>query len=305
MTNVIVFGAAGAVASAAAIEAKMRGAKVWLAVRQAELEILNQNSELDESRGYARTIADLTQASTITEAIKKSGATAAFLYTVFAAQDGMRSTFTALKDAGVKYVVLLSSYAVKDPPESVEKTKGSAWNHAQAETALREVGLRAAVLRPMYFCSNLFLVAHGARGGVVDLFRPNTLFDFIVPEDIGAVAGGLLAEREYRGVVLLNGPELITIEEALEVIARAVGREVRIREIDEEAFKAKMAHLPETDLHSLIVNHVEYSTKKREELFPMHEEAVGNIRKYGVRELTRLKDWAGGKKLVDSICANE
>lgn len=300
MSNVIVFGAAGAVASAAAARAKKLGANVWLSVRQAEIEALDTITELEEARGYPRVIADLTEPSTIAEAVKKSCANTAFLYTIFACQDGMRPIFKALKDAGITYVVLLSSYAVKDPPSSMKMTEGSSWHHAQAEIALQSVGLDAAVLRPMYFCSNLFLVAHGAKHGVIQLFRPTTIFDFIVPDDIGAVAGGLLATREYSGVMLLNGPELMTMENAFKVIAKARNNKIEIKSIDEATFKNNMAHLPNVDLHSLIANHIEYSTKPREELFPNHAAAADNLRKFG-GQATRLTEWARGGELLSMV----
>ena len=302
MSNVIVFGAAGAVASAAAIQAKTRGANVWLSVRQAELELLDQIHLLEESNGYHRVVADLTDPPSVTAAVKKSGASAAFLYTVFASQKSMKPTFEALQAAGITYVVLLSSYAVKDPLSSMEKTKGSSWHHAQAEIALQDVGLEAAILRPMYFCSNLFLIAHGAKEGVVELFRPSTLFDFIVPEDIGTVAGGLLATRKHNGVLLLNGPELMMMKDAFRVVAKANGRHIEIKEVDEEGFRKNMSHIPEVDLQSLITNHMEFSTKARDELFPRHAEAVQNISRFG-REPTKLKDWARGSELVARIQA--
>ena len=300
MSRVIVFGAAGTVARAAALEAKKRGADVWLSVRAAELDVLNRIGELDESNGYHRVVADLTDPSSIAEAIKTSGATAAFLYTIFSSEDGMKATFQALKTAGVTYVALLSSYAVKDPPASMEKTKGSAWHHAQAEIALRESGIRAAVLRPMYFCSNLFLVAHGAKNGVVELFRPDAVFDFIVPEDIGGVAGGLLAAGEVDRVIPLNGPELLTMRDAFHAVAQVDGRRVTVKEINEEGFRRNMGHLAEVDLQSLIANHIEYSTKSKEELFPMHSEAVGIIRKFG-REPTKIGDWSRAGELTSLI----
>ncbi|KAF2440859.1 NAD(P)-binding protein [Karstenula rhodostoma CBS 690.94] len=300
MPNVIVFGAAGAVASTAAIEAKKRGANVWLSVRQAELEALNRLRELNEPKGYHRVIADLTDPSTIAEAVRTSGATAAFLYTVFACQDGMKAVFEALRDAGVTYVVLLSSYAVKDPLSAMEKTKGSPWHHAQAEIALNDVGLKAAILRPMYFCSNLFLVAHGAKHGVVELFRPNTVFDFIVPADIGTTAGALLAAQKHQGVVPLNGPDLMTMQEAIRVVAKAAGRSVEISEVDEYTFKRNLNHLPEVDLQSLIANHIEYSAKPAEELFPKHAEAVANLRGHG-GQVTSLANWARGSELMSLI----
>ena len=57
MANVIVFGASGAVGSAAAIEARKRGAKVWLAMRDTS-KTIQQLDEEEEKGGYERVQAD-------------------------------------------------------------------------------------------------------------------------------------------------------------------------------------------------------------------------------------------------------
>lgn len=112
------------------------------------------------------------------------------MYTVFDSPDALKSTFKALKDAGITYLVLLSSYAVKDPPSSTDTTEIVPRIHSQTEISLNETeGLKAAILRPPFFATNAFLFAQGIKQGKLDLFHPNAVFDFIVPEDIGAVAG--------------------------------------------------------------------------------------------------------------------
>lgn len=132
----------------------------------------------------------VSEPSTLTTAVKKSGATAAFLYTIWDSPDSMKSAFEALKEAGIVYLVLLSSSAVRDPLSSTDMTEMVPRVHAKTEMALEETGgLRAAVLRPGYFSSNLFMYAQGVQQGVVDVFRPKAVFDFVVPDDIGAVAG--------------------------------------------------------------------------------------------------------------------
>lgn len=102
----------------------------------------------------------------------------------------MKATFTALKDAGITYLVLLSSYSVKVPPSSTDTTQIVPKVHAETEIALGQIsGLRTVVLHPAYFSSNLFMFAQAVQQGVVELYHPNAVLDFLAPGDIGAVAG--------------------------------------------------------------------------------------------------------------------
>ena len=102
----------------------------------------------------------------------------------------MKSTFEALKESGITYLVLLSSYSVQSPPSSTDTTLMVPRVHAHTEIALEQTGvLRTAVLHPAYFSSNLFLFAQGVQQGLVELYHPNAVLDFIVPEDIGIFAG--------------------------------------------------------------------------------------------------------------------
>lgn len=212
MANVLVFGASGAVGSAAAIEARKRGAKVWLALRDINKTV--QSLEVEEKKGgYERVQADrkcsrvsrdlcihlvpeltygplVSDPATVAAAVKNSGATAAFVYTLWGSPDSMKSTFEALKEAGITYLVLLSSYSVKVPASATDTTLLVQKVHVNTEIALEQTkGLRTAVLHPAYFSSNLFLFAQGVQQGAVELYHPNAVLDFIVPTDIGAVAG--------------------------------------------------------------------------------------------------------------------
>ena len=114
---VLVFGPTGAVGSAVAVEARKRGAKVGLAMRDTSKKIQGIEEEGNKD-SYIRVQADLSKPDTIDHAVKVSGAKSAFVYVVHQAQDSMRSSFEALKSAGVSYVVLLSTLKVTDPPSS-------------------------------------------------------------------------------------------------------------------------------------------------------------------------------------------
>src|SRR5690242_6833607 len=111
--NVIVFGPTGGVGRAAALEARKRGAHVWLAMRDTNKTIPGLSADAE---GFTRIQADLSKPDSLKDAVKKSGATTAFVYTLFGSPDSMRSAFDALRDSGITYAALLSSFMVKGDP---------------------------------------------------------------------------------------------------------------------------------------------------------------------------------------------
>ena len=115
--NVIIFGPSGATGSAAAQEAAKRGAKVWLAMRDPKKHI----KTLDESVGnFERLYADLSDPESVRRAVTSSGAKSAYIYLLFESKDGMKATIEAMKEAGIEYVVFLSSFTIR-PNEDISK----------------------------------------------------------------------------------------------------------------------------------------------------------------------------------------
>jgi hypothetical protein len=173
--NVIVFGASGAVGCAASREAHRRGASVWLAMRDTSKSI----SGLDSSEpGYTRIQADLSDPLSVARAIQQSSATVAFVYTIFASQDHMASTFATLKSAGIVYVVLLSSFSVRGAAhEAANMGNFIARVHAKAEVALGEAKIAFAAIRPAYFNSNVFWNREDIKNGEAGLLYPEVRFD--------------------------------------------------------------------------------------------------------------------------------
>jgi len=291
---ILVFGPTGAVGRAAAIEAHRRGAKVYLAMRDTKKELKGINEEGNEDR-FIRVQADLTKPETIKEAVKTSGAKKAFVYIVFESKDHMRSAFDALKEAGVSYVVLLSSYTVQDPPSSdVNKKEMIGAIHAQAEVALQESGLEYTAVRPAYFNSNVFWEHQEIKKGEAELLYPNVRFDYLAPSDIGVVCGSLLAEPRFQKEAgpsfYLCGPDLLTQREAMETIGKALGKELKIKEVDEERWFQKLQHMPQPLLESLAKS-LKESDEGKDTYSNIYEQAVNNIRKYAEREPTKLEDW--------------
>lgn len=297
---VLVFGPTGAVGSAAAIEAHRRGAKVYLAMRDTKKPLKGIQEE-GNSDSYVRIQADLAKPETLKTAVSTSGAKTAFVYIVHEIQDGMRSSFEALKEAGVTYIVLLSSFKVEDPLDSeVNKMDMIGAFHTTAESALRATGVSYTAVRPAYFNSNVFWNLADIKQGEVELLYPNVRFDYLAPSDIGTVCGALLAEPRFQKEAgqsfYLCGPELFTQREAHAVIGKALGKEVKVKEIDEEKWYKKLAYMPKPILDTLARGMRESDSGRDDPYGKIYKEAVENVRKYTEREPMKLEDWVKENK---------
>lgn len=272
--RVIVFGPTGAVGKATAAEAHRRGAQVTLAMR-------------DPSRSIAglpdlpRVQADLSNPESIREAVRKSSATAAFVYTL----DDMGPTFEALKESGIEYVVILSSWTIY--PDDVEtaaaKSHAIPAKHAKAEIALQKSGLKFSAIRPLYFASNVCYEKAGIERGELDILNPDGVWDYIVPEDIGTVAGAkLFSEPE---IVPIMGAELISQRAAWEIIARELKRDIKIREVDFDGFiKNNGVFARSLAIGTVRTDEEKYPRERR-------EVALNNVRKYAGRDPTTFSEW--------------
>ncbi|KAF2821224.1 NAD(P)-binding protein, partial [Ophiobolus disseminans] len=182
---ILIFGPTGAVGRAAAIEAHRRGAHIWLAMRDTSKAIPGLD---DSDPRYTRLYADLSEPSTVRSAVEESGATSAFVYTLFSSPDAMASSFAALKAGGITYVVLLSSFLVQGLA-SDEKNMQSFLPrvHSSTESALYVSAIPYAALRPWYFNSNVLWYTAGIKNSAVDLLYPELKHDYLAPSDIGIV----------------------------------------------------------------------------------------------------------------------
>ncbi|KAF1936422.1 NAD(P)-binding protein [Clathrospora elynae] len=299
--NVLVFGPTGAVGCAAAIEAHRRGASVWLAMRDPKKEIkgLKEEGEL-----YNRVPADLSKPDTLKHAVQQSSATSAFVYTIFDSADNMRSSFAALKEAGITHIVLLSSASVSDPLGQEANMKSMISKvHTSTEVALQESGIPYTAVRPAYFNSNLLWVLDQIKMGAVGVLYPNVKYDYIAPSDIGTVCGALLSEPRFQKEAgpsfYLYGPELISQRDAWGVIGKALGREITVKEIDEETYHESLAHMPRPVVDA-IVNVLKKSNEGHTFYREPYEEVVNNIRKYAEREPMGLGEWVKANKAAFS-----
>ncbi|KAF3043326.1 hypothetical protein E8E11_003012 [Didymella keratinophila] len=299
--TVLVFGPAGAVGCAAAIEAHRRGAHVWLAMRDTSKTIKGLSASDLESKRYNKVQADLMKPDTLKEAVEQSGATSAFVYTVFESKDSMRGSFDTLKTAGIQHVVILSSFTVKGPAED-EKNMESFIEaaHAKTEVALKESGLASTAVRPMYFTSNVFWYTDGLRQGKVELLYPDIKFDYISPTDIGTVCGAVLGEPRFRSqhqqVIPLCGPQLHTQREAMGIIGEILGRKIEIEELNEDQFYEKQT---KHGMPPPVIKTITEGMRKSNEghnAYPDHAELSMNVSKYAERDPMTLADWVSANK---------
>ncbi|MET4074013.1 NAD(P)H-binding protein [Hymenobacter sp. UYCo722] len=174
---------------------------------------------------------DAHDAPFLTEALR--GADAAFLMIppnvtapdVLAHMDQIgEATAQAVRDAGLKQVVHLSSIGADEPAGT-----GPVLGLHHQEARLNAIGgLNVAHLRPAYFMENLLanvgMVQHmGITGSAM---RPDLRFPMVATRDIAAKAAALLDGPALEGhsVHYLLGPRNYSQQEATVAIGQAIGR---------------------------------------------------------------------------------
>ncbi len=183
------------------------------------------------ARGAEAAVGDATDARFLASAFKGADA----VYTLLppnvthpdvpAFQDQVgEATVRAIKDSGVKHVVLLSSYGAELP----SGTGPIAGLHRQ-ETRLAAVpGLNVLSLRAAYFFENHFmslpLIKHqGINGSAIS---GDVAIAQVATGDIGAVAAQALRERHFERVSIREvlGPRDLSMDEATRIIGAAIGK---------------------------------------------------------------------------------
>lgn len=302
--NILIFSPTGGVSSQTAIHALNNAppsTKITLAMRNPSATLPPALSTLP------RVQADLTSPASILSAARTSAAKTAFIYLAFGAPDHMRGAITALKQGGVEFVVFLSSSSVRGDAHSVGAESFIAWQHAQVEVVLEEVFGKGGfvAVRPGYFAGNLLGWWFGEEKGVVRMPYPEAKFDFVAPEDIGRVCGGLVVRGRVEGgegVVLVAGPQVISQAEAMGVVTRVVGKDVTVQGFgegeEEEAVKYVVARLGimEIGARQLVKEFKEVAEGAESWGNGEYEVAVANIEKYGGSKPTGIQQWVEENK---------
>ena len=303
--KVIVFGPTGAVGSAAARTAEELGAKVVLALRDTAKPIPNLDTEKEKQGKFERVCADLTKPDTVRDAVTTTGAKHAFIYSAHGMPDFMKSTIEALKSAGIELVVFLSSFTVRGDLKAIPPSDVIPFLHAQVEMQLGAVfGAEGFVaVRPGSFASNVLQYKAGIQKGEVTVFAPEAMIDCIVPGDIGRVCGTVLANGppDEQRAIYLYGPELLSQAEAVGVLGKGLGKELKLATADEQAAYKMFVEergLPVHLAKYMINQSGKLATGNDLEVFgySVKEEELSNVQKYSGKKATTFAKWVEQNK---------
>jgi uncharacterized protein YbjT (DUF2867 family) len=171
-----------------------------------------------------RAVADLGEPATLPPAF--AGADRLFLLTPGIGTDHAANAVAAAQAAGVRHIVHLSSTNVLgDPMPAMGR-----WHH-EREELIRASGVPATFLRPTGFMLNALEWAATIReeGYVIDPIGPGRHAS-IDTADIADVAAAVLTEDGHEGrEYALTGDEALTVAEQAQIIARTIGREIKVR----------------------------------------------------------------------------
>lgn len=212
---------------------------------------------------------DLRDPSTLAAAL--AGVTSVFLY----AEPAHAAEFAAAAQAaGVEHVVLLSSSAVLTPDPDANPLARS---HLDAERALTAPSVRATLLRPGTFCGNAIGWSWTIKAGVpIGLPYPDAHVDPIHESDVAAVAAAVLDDPELGGrAYTLTGPESLTFADQVGILSRVVGRDIAIKHVTRQEWKADMAEYMEDPIAEALLDYWQGQDGRPAELTSVVAELTG------------------------------
>ncbi|KAF7309848.1 NmrA domain-containing protein [Mycena indigotica] len=299
--NVIVFGPTGTVGGLVALEAHKRGANAWLAMRDTSKAIHEIPADVEKGGKFDRIQADLNDPVSVAKAINTSGAKAAYLYLIHNSPDSSYASLKAMRDAGVEYIVFLSSYSLKVEGKqlrAVSPQEPIPYAHARVEINIEDLGFPCfTVLRPAWFASNHIkqYLDTSVKPPKANVVVEGAIFDNIAPEDIGAVGGTVLVERPQpdggKETIYLCGPELHTAKQSWELIKLTTGRaDIDTSSPNPEQFVQNLASkgIPSVLAEYLLGILEEAKQGMRE---PEYRIGVENITKYSGKAPTSFVDY--------------
>lgn len=301
--NIIVFGPTGAVGSATALEASKRGATVWIAMRDTSKPIAGLSSQQESSGKFHRLQADLSDPASVSAAVEKSQAKAAFIYQI-RTDGGMKSSIQAMKDSGVEYAVFLSTYTLT-PDLDVRKIPQEDFvtaNHARIEVSLEDAGISFVSLRPAWFATNSFRTLDKSTSPwVAKITYGDAVIDNISPLDIGRVSGATLVDRPSKAakeVIYLCGPKLMTQDETWEVIKSVTGKEIDLVHVEPAEYSQLLQGLGFPPILADYLTDV-MAKLRGGRLYhePLYSNAVANIKKYSGYEPTTFEEFVASQNL--------
>ena len=225
---ILVTGATGTTGSLVVRQLTERGVAVRAMTR----------ASLDPAPGVEVVRADFDDPASLSAAV--AGVEAVYLVTAAATPTPHHdlALLTAATAAGVRRVVKLSAIGTG---ERFDGAVVGAW-HLAAEDAVRASGLEWTILRPPSFATNLLWYAAAVRAGhPIPNMTGTGRQGIIDPRDIAAVAAETLVNAVHIGqTYTLTGPELLSMPDQADILARVTGRPVRHVDLSEEESQAQL-----------------------------------------------------------------
>lgn len=190
----------------------------------------------------------------------------------------------AARNRGVRRVVLLSSFAVRDNGEQVYSI-GTA--HRKIERSVEASGLEWTFLRCGGFAANSLGWAPQIRaGGVVRAPYGHAATAPIAEQDIAATAARVLLGDGHTGAAyVLTGQQSLTQIEQVRLIGEAISRELRFEELPADVFrKATAGHMPASAVDDLLRYYSQYVGRTAE--------MSADVQRITGRPATTFADWA-------------
>jgi len=161
----------------------------------------------------------------------------AFILTpiAFNLAEDSRVAVKAAKTHGVKFILKLSSLGA-DPDSSVHISR----EHGLGENAVKESGIHYTILQPSGFFDNwINYQGQAVKSGVVYGSSGDGKLAYIAADDICAVAAKILLhpEHHYGKTYVLTGGEALSAYEAVNIIGKYIGREVKYVDVGDENLK--------------------------------------------------------------------
>ncbi|MEU8005476.1 NAD(P)H-binding protein [Catellatospora sp. NPDC049111] len=110
------------------------------------------------------------------------------------------------------------------------------------EKAVRGSSLAWTVVQPVEFMANALKWAPAVRDGVVSEPFIGRRSAMVHEADIAAVAAAALTQDGHGGqVYTVTGPDVLTVADKVELLGKAIGREIRLEELTEAQARDKWA----------------------------------------------------------------
>ena len=206
--KVLVTGATGTVGSEVVKQLSAAGIAVRAAVHTPE------KKDKVKGKGVETVRFDYENVQTIREALK--GIEKLYLLTPVTQNmvDLVRSVVGEAKSAGIRHIVRQSAFGSQGEETLLQRL------HFAAEEAIEASGIPCTILRPNFFMQNY--LTYPAIDGAYYLPLGTARISVVDVRDIAAVAVEALREKGHEGHIYpITGPEAITAEEAVALIAKA------------------------------------------------------------------------------------